>query len=217
VEKAIIKLLNEKGGNDVEMEVHFNPSDFSTSHSARYIDPTGISPAKKPQNEFVTEENTVLKLRLTFDGFTKANTLDPEKAGDISGELETLRSSTYINAELHRPPVFVFDWGSFKFCGHTQSLNINYTMFSSKGKPIRATVDLTVKSNADYRQAVALKSPDRTKRRVLIQDTPLCYVAFDAYNDPAEWRRIAVANGIKNPRRLRAGAALRIPPIECAT
>jgi nucleoid-associated protein YgaU len=60
---------------------------------------------------------------------------------------------------------------------------------------------------------VSVESPDRTKRRVVTQDTRLDLVANEVYGDSAEWRGIAAANGIRNPRKLMPGAALIIPPL----
>jgi nucleoid-associated protein YgaU len=39
-------------------------------------------------------------------------------------------------------------------------------------------------------------------------------VAAGTYDDPAEWRRVARANGIVDPRTLRPGTALRVPRIK---
>ncbi len=108
----------------------------------------------------------------------------------------------------------VFEWGEYSFTGYVTSLSVQYTMFSSKGAPIRAAAELSMKSSGDVK--IALESPDRTKRHILTQDTPLYMVAHEAYNNCAEWRRIATANGIRNPRRLRAGMPLRVPAIEVA-
>ena len=38
-------------------------------------------------------------------------------------------------------------------------------------------------------------------------------IAFREYDDPAQWRRIAEANGIDDPLALQPGRRLLIPPI----
>jgi nucleoid-associated protein YgaU len=58
-----------------------------------------------------------------------------------------------------------------------------------------------------------LESSDRTKRRVIIQGDSLWLISSQEYGDPAQWRSIAQANGIENPRNLEAGKEIIIPPL----
>ncbi|MFB0563334.1 MAG: LysM peptidoglycan-binding domain-containing protein [Candidatus Lokiarchaeia archaeon] len=50
---------------------------------------------------------------------------------------------------------------------------------------------------------VVVKSGDTLKR-----------IAAKVYGDPNQWRRIAKANNIVNPRKLKPGTELVIPPLE---
>ena len=56
-------------------------------------------------------------------------------------------------------------------------------------------------------------SPDRTHGHILREGEGLHRVADEYYRQPEEWRRIALANGIEDPRRLTIGARLRVPRI----
>ena len=56
-------------------------------------------------------------------------------------------------------------------------------------------------------------SPDHTKRRTLKQGETLALIASEEYDNPAEWRRIADANNISDPRDVKPGTVLTIPPI----
>jgi hypothetical protein len=216
MEQAVIAILDEHGKPSEQMSVQFNPADYSLDQSVSYTEAKGLAANNNnKKSQFTAETSPVLKIKLTFDGFTKANTLDPEQAADVNKSIVFLRKLVTVNENMHRPPMCSFAWGSLRFIGAVKQLSVNYTMFASTGKPIRATADMTI-GRADNKK-IALNSPDRTKRRVLTQDTPLYTVAYEAYNDPGEWRRIAVANGIKNPRRLHAGTVLKIPPMEFET
>jgi hypothetical protein len=215
MEQAVIALLDDKGKSNKQMSVQFNPADYSLDHSASYAESKSLAPNNEENPQFTSEINSTLRVKLTFDGFTKKNTLDPEKAEDIKKPIAFLRELITVNENMHRPPRCSFAWGSLEFIGVVKQLNVNYTMFASTGQPIRATADMTIESTDNKK--VALNSPDRTKRYVLTQDTQLYTVAYEAYNDPGEWRRIAVANGIKKPRRLSAGTVLKIPPMEFET
>jgi len=48
---------------------------------------------------------------------------------------------------------------------------------------------------------------------VLQRGDTLALVAANFYFDPANWRPIALANGIDDPRRLKPGAELTIPSL----
>jgi nucleoid-associated protein YgaU len=45
------------------------------------------------------------------------------------------------------------------------------------------------------------------------QGETLNLIAAEEYDDPAEWRRIAEANGIADPMDVKPGTVLVLPPI----
>lgn len=203
-------LLIHYENKDVSVPVQYNPSEYSLAFSARYAEDESL--AQPNEQEFIGEEMSTLTFSLTIDGFTLANTDSETEAADISEDVEKLRALTVINEKLHRPPECTFLWGSLQYRGVATSLSVRFTMFSGEGKPVRAAVDITLTQSATVQ--LAYESPDRSKRKVLAQDTELFMVAVEAYHDPAAWRPIAVANGIKNPRRVETGMTLRVPPLE---
>ena len=66
---------------------------------------------------------------------------------------------------------------------------------------------------ADQNTMNERQSPDHTKRRTLKTGETLALIAHEEYDDPAEWRRIADANGIMDPRDVKPGTVLTLPPI----
>jgi len=66
---------------------------------------------------------------------------------------------------------------------------------------------------AEQLQKKPRNSPDHTKRRTLKTGETLALIAHEEYDDPAEWRRIADANGILDPRDVKPGTVLTLPPI----
>lgn len=197
-------------GKDESVSVQYNPPEYSLGWSVKY----SIKPnlAKDEKKEFIGEEKGTLSFKLTIDGFTKAVTDDEAEAADVSEDVEKLKKFMIIDEKLHKPPECTFKWGPLQFRGVVEKLAVRYTMFSADGKPIRAAVDITISQSV--KKNIPLQSPDRTKRRVLAEDTELFMVANEAYDDPAAWRPIATANGIKNPRLLETGMVLRVPPLE---
>ena len=58
-----------------------------------------------------------------------------------------------------------------------------------------------------------MNSPDHAKLVTLKRGQTLADVASDEYDNPAEWRRVARANGIDDPMSVLPGTKLIVPPI----
>ena len=86
--------------------------------------------------------------------------------------------------------------------------------------PLRATLSVTFreyKTLQDQLKELNLQSADHSKRHVVVQGETLTAIAAKRiYGDPAAWRVIAKGNldRIDNPRRLRPGLELALPPLE---
>ena len=97
---------------------------------------------------------------------------------------------------------------------YIEHLEENFTMFASTGTPVRARVKVSLKGCfQEDLQSRALHSPDRTKIRMVQQKDTLWAISAREYGDPAQWRQIALANGIRNPRKLQQVSQLVIPPL----
>ena len=89
-------------------------------------------------------------------------------------------------------------------------------MFLNDGTPVRAKVDLTLKTGLTPQEQAeedSKKSPDHAKMVTVRRGDTLSAIAHVEYNDSGEWRRIADANGIDDPMSLRPGMKLLVPPI----
>ena len=137
---------------------------------------------------------------------------DPQLVADM------LMSLLKFEPKSHQPAVVELVWGSLDFLGKVTSCTANYTMFSPKGTPVRAKVDLTVVGEetglAKQIMQFPPQSPDRTKERTMLVGDQLWMVASNEYNDPAMWRVIADANGILNPRAVDKTMSLKVPSIK---
>jgi hypothetical protein len=97
-----------------------------------------------------------------------------------------------------------------------ESVRQQFTLFSPEGVPLRATLTVTLreyKTLEDQLAQLNLNSPDRTHSHVVQRGETLAAIAAQYYERPGEWRAIAAANEIEDPRRLNAGTFLTIPPI----
>lgn len=116
-----------------------------------------------------------------------------------------------LKEDQHMPSEVVFEWGSIKFQGYVTDIEQKFTKFLSSGTPVQAILDITIKSSKQ--DSYHRNSPDRTKHHLLESGDRLYAIATKEYGDCSEWRRIAEANQIDNPRLLRSGESIVIPPI----
>ena len=65
-----------------------------------------------------------------------------------------------------------------------------------------------------YQDIFETAGPDTTKYRTVVQGDSLWAMAVKEYGQPEQWRTIASANGLANPRRLRSGERLVLPAID---
>ena len=96
-----------------------------------------------------------------------------------------------------------------------ESLKQQFTLFSPDGVPLRAKLTVTLreyKTLKDQLDQLNLSSPDRTHSYVLQSGDTLSGIAARFYQHPDDWRFIADANEIEDPRRLTVGSFLTIPP-----
>jgi len=98
-----------------------------------------------------------------------------------------------------------------------ESVKQKFTLFSPEGVPLRATLTLTLREYKTLDEQLAhlnLSSPDRTHSHVLQRGETLSSVAARFYQQPGDWRFIADANNVEDPRRLTVGTFLTIPPTQ---
>lgn len=205
MEKA--QLIIQRENSKETVKVQFNPAEYNLTFNPQYSQSKRFG-ANSTVINFIGKSVPTLAMTLYVDG-EYDNPLIPSDVNYITKKLSGL---TVVDASLHSPPVCTFAWGSLSFTGVATSVKITNTMFTGEGKAIRARVDITFKSTAD--KVVPLESPDRTKRRVLKQDEQLFMMAHTCYDDCGQWRHIALANGLKNPRKVDAGMVLAVPALE---
>jgi len=206
LEKA--KIITVDGQNkNTTMEVLFNPKEFSIEKSVQW-EPHKAPGLNLPEQEFTSGNPAMLTVELFFDTY--------EPKTDVHEHTDKLMKLALVDSDLHRPPLVMFQWGSTTFQGVLETLSLRFTMFLSDGKPCRATANLSIKESktaAEQTTADPNNSPDHTKRRTLKQGETLALIAHEEYDDAAEWRRIADANGIMDPKDVKPGTVLTLPPI----
>ena len=83
--------------------------------------------------------------------------------------------------------------------------------------PARVTLSVSFKEYRTLRQQIddpRRESADKSRRRVVVGSEALWFIAAREYDDANEWVRIAEANDLDDPRDIRPGDWLLLPPIE---
>jgi Contractile injection system tube protein len=223
--KAKFKVFGS-GGGETSLDVQYNPNSLTFDKKPMLAD-IPIPGLDAPLKQFVRGQTETLSVELFFD--TTENGMG---AGATS--VTTLTDPFYglvkIDPETHAPPVCAFLWGSkfpgdslpesygnqrrTEFKGVVTGVSQEFSLFSPEGTPLRAT--LTVKLD-EYRplheqiNQLNLQSSDHHRVHILERDETLALVAHLHLDNPADWRYIADANGIDDPRRLDPGRLLTVP------
>lgn len=211
LEKATLQAMDPNGqqiGGPVT--VLFNPAEYTLERSNTFQQ-TALPGLEAPITQFTSGGAETLSMELFFDTYT-------DKSGeDVRHYTEQVSNLLKINADLHAPPICRFQWGRVSFKAVLERLNQRFTMFLADGTPVRAVLNVTFreyKTLAEQLPNPPRRSADRTKRWVVKQGDSLWSIAAQVYNDPGQWRPIALANRILHPRGLAPGLELVIPPLE---
>ncbi len=215
----------DRSGNRVRSKgfpVLFNPNTYSITKAVTWnsISATGPTSARThrtvnaPTLFFAGGGSRILNLDLFYDVTEPVNDIVSD---DVRKETNKVVELTRIQRELQRPPAVEISWGAappagsdFPFTGVLSNLVQRFTLFSSNGKPLRATLTVTVTEFLDPALDQRQTDPEFTTRRLKRGDT-LSGIAAETYRDPAQWRIIAEANNLDDPRRLDVGRTLTIP------
>ena len=202
----------------------FNPKELSVEKSNQFAE-IKIPGLGSSVFQFVSGGARTLTMDLFFDTYEMGMDVrvftDRITGWDMSGLTGNFPSPLGglmdIDSNLHAPPVCLFIWGAYVFPCIIVSSTKKFTMFLPYGIPVRATVSVTLREYVDpeiLTQGNPLFSPDRTKQWTVKQGDSLWHIAAKEYGDPAQWRAIADANNIDNPRTLETGKDIVIPPLE---
>src|SRR5262249_35097398 len=131
-----------------------------------------------------------------------------------------------VRSDTHAPPRVKLEWGEggrmFNNGGTAEiwcvveSVSQEFTLFSPSGVPLRAKLNVTFRDAWTIDQQLTQTprfSSDRTKLVQVKRGQTLSEIAWQQYDNPAQWRPIAEANNLDNPRLLAAGIVLKIPSL----
>ena len=207
LQKASIISFDQNGQKKDELNVLFNPEQYSIEKSNQFASQP-IPGLDSPVIQFVRGDSEILNVDLFFDTYTYYN------GEDVRNYTNQLSKFLQVDPDMHAPPICSFQWGSVIFTGIIEKIGKRFTMFREDGIPVRATVSISFRKYPTVdEQNKRAHSSDKTKRRIIKKGDRLWMFAAREYGDPSKWRAIADANNIDNPRILKIGIEIVIPPI----
>ncbi len=213
--------LTRQDDTSVKIPCLFNPKEFSVEKSNQFAE-VNIPGLPSPVLQFVRGNARTISMDLFFDTYedgvdvrTYTDQITGWDAGSMLSKLPDGKKGLMdIDSDLHAPPVCLFIWGAYIFPCIIERVSKRFTMFLPEGIPVRATLSVSLKEYKEVEiqvKEIATLSADLTKRWVVTQGDALWLISAREYGDPDDWRLIAEANGIDNPRILNPGQDLSVP------
>lgn len=199
--------------------VLFNPAEYSFERSNAYksLPVPGLG---TPLMQFVNGELDTLSMELFLDDYTDPQgptSRERKEQQPVLRRLKDISRLLEIDRDLHAPPPVRFNWGPMEFTAVIDKLGRKVTRFHPDGTPARATLSTSFKEYRTLRRQLEeprRESADKSKRRVIVGRDSLWLLASREYSDASEWVRIAEANDLDDPREIKAGDWLIVPPME---
>jgi len=205
--------------------LQFNPESLKVSFANQIQTPPGTGDQSgTPSRQFVGAGTTKLSLSVVFD----ANAPLAEGEAPVDDVRRLTQKVAYFitpqeQGKTFIPPAVRFVWGSFQFDGIMDSLEETLDFFSSEGKPLRASMNLSLSQQRitkfTFRPTAGAPgggpgggAPSVPGTQPLTEApagaTVQGLAAQAGFGD--NWQAIASANGIENPRLLAPGQLINL-------
>ena len=198
--KASIKPKNKNA-----IDVLFNPTQYGID-KGNQIAEAGIPGLEAPILQYVRGNTRTLNMDLFFDTY--------EEQTDVRDHTNEIYNLLNIDPGTHAPPICEISWGRFSFQGVLDHVSGKFTLFLANGLPVRATLSVAFKEFIEVEVLVRQRptqSSDHRKTRLVKSGDRIDNIAAEEYGNAKNWRPIAEANNLDNPRQLDPGRPLIIP------
>lgn len=198
---------------DHTVTVQFNPETLSVSYSTQK---SGGDQRGGAALQFAGVATSKLTMDLWFDVTALDET--QEKYDDVRRMTDKVVYFITPSKELQDPkvqqpvpPGIKVQWGKFIYEGIMDSLNQKLDYFSEDGRPLRAMLSIGItgmlvglKAESAAGPASGDKSPGTKPLQLAKQNESIQKMASDI-GHASDWKALAAANGIENPRFLEPG------------
>jgi len=222
--KAEMIEINLENGTPVDkgnrLKVQFNPDTLKVSFANQLQTPPGAGDQHgTPARQYVGAGTTKLAVSLTFDVTAPlGDNDDVDDVRKLTGKVAFFITPQPDKSDKSKfiPPGVRFVWGSFQFEGLMDSMEETLEMFSSQGKPLRASVSIALSQQrilpVTFNDTGTPAGPT-TPGGFAPGTSPLTAATAGAsiaslsasVGGGVSWQGIASANNIDNPRILAPG------------
>ncbi len=229
--KMTITAYSDPEFNDQSKEVAkyvamVNPEKYVQSYKLEYVIPPVVNGGQQPSYYQWTPPSD-LEFEFLFDS---TGVFDSTKGADLNAfvskgankgvqsEIDEFLKVVYIyDGTIHKPNYLKINWGTLCFTCVLSETSIEYKLFNSEGKPIRAVAKTKFKSFKDNKLISAEEkksSPDLTHVRVVEEGDTLPLMTKRIYGDSKYYLEVARVNKLTAFRKLTVGQRLIFPPIQ---
>jgi nucleoid-associated protein YgaU len=196
-----------KPENGTQITALFNPTQY-TIGKGNTIQKQPIPGLDSPIVQYVCGKERTLSMKLFFDTY--------EEQTDVTVRTDAVYKLLDIVKSTHAAPICDIRWGGFHFKGILENVSGEFTLFLANGTPVRANLTVNFVEWRDVQSLVQVnpkESADHQKNWWVKSGDRLDSIAGAEYENPAQWRKIADANNLEDPRQLEPGQHLVIPAI----
>lgn len=189
----------------------FNPEAYSLSKSNEW-EKKVVTGQNLPRVIFKQGGAQSLTLKLHFD--SQHQGYDVRSHTDPLWKMMMIDNSTENSSSgKGTPPPVAFEWGGVYFKAIITTMSQNFTLFDSKGTPLRCEVNITLEQFLDIQpqpQTQGASSTTAPQSETVTEGDRLDHVASRSTGDASNYRSVAEANNIDNPQALRNGQKLNV-------
>ncbi|MCD7937364.1 MAG: hypothetical protein LUG98_10925 [Tannerellaceae bacterium] len=197
---------------DEAFELLINPESLKLSRKVKYTDDK-TQGTSADVNRFEGYAPSTLSFSFILDSTGVAY----DKTESIEDTIESFEGVVYeYVGDNHQPNPLKISWGNFTFNCRLQSLDYEYTLFSSTGEPLRVKVSVSFVSyvtRVEEQVASDKSSPDLSHVVTLKAGESIPLWCYRIYKDPSYCTDIARYNGLDNFRNVKPGTRLLFPPL----
>jgi LysM repeat protein len=208
-EKA--KFTNAKNGKVVECD--FNPDQFEITKAAGWSEKPSMG-NNEPELVFSGGSGQEFTIsNLLFDTTGTGQDVR-QKYKDLFEMVMVDKDSKNQKTKKSEPPTCQFQWGKFlSFSAVIKEIKQKFTLFKRDGTPLRVEVTITLKQVAQKPQGQNPTSRSEARKIWIVEEGQrLDWIAYQEYNDSAQWRYIAEVNNLNSPD-IYPGQVLKLIPL----
>lgn len=198
-----------------ELEVSILPDSFQYEKGITYAEDKQLG-GLNTSGTYKQYTPQILSFTLLIDC---TGAVEGTKEGDkVKDKIAELEKRLYIyNSEAHRPSYVIIVYGDLLFKGQLTKMKEKFLLFSHKGVPLRAEVNLEFSSyisSEESKKAHTKLSPDMSRIVVMKEGDTLAALCQQIYDNSLFVKEVARFNNLNGFRDIPAGTEILFPPLK---